>query len=125
LGVIVPNTTVVESTKAIPNRGLLELTVTIEQDDLPLDLNGKTVTATVRREDEPDTVIDASLEDHVVALLVPDDGVGLLTLVNAELELLPVPPIRSKTFRHLVFFKVVEDDYFPEPYRLFVYGVFD
>ena len=120
-----PNTTIVEATVAIPNRGILELTAFIERNDVALDLSGKTVTATARREDDPDTVLDASLEDHVVTLVDGPTGEVLLTLINAELAALPAPTIRSQTFDHLVFFKVVEDDYFPYPYRLSVYKVFD
>jgi hypothetical protein len=121
----VPNTTVVEATKAIPNRGTLELTVTIEQDDVALNLSGKTVTATVRREDDPDTVLDATLEDHAVSLVTAPSGIVKLTLVDTELALLTTPATRSLTNKYLAFFKVVDDNYFPQPYRLFVYGVFD
>lgn len=120
-----PNTAVVEATKAIPNRGILELTVTIERDNVVLNLSGKTVTATVRREDEPDTVLNASLEDHAVVIVTALSGIVRLTLTNTELSFLTAPTVRSLTYKHLIFFKVVDDDYVPQPYRLFVHGVFD
>lgn len=111
----------------IPNRGNWLLSLTILRDDEAVDLEDKTVTATVRREDAPTVVIHSSLEDH--ACTVPaetaDEGFATLLLTAAELARLEAPTKVTETYSYLVHTKVVEDDYFPDPVRVRVHGVLD
>lgn len=109
----------------IPNRGTLVMPATIKQDGAAMNLTGKTVTATLRAEGDHATVIDASLEDHAVALTTPASGIATLTVANADLQKLSVPSKPWQTRPYLVVWRVVEDDYFPQMVRVNVHGVID
>ena len=81
----------VDNGDVVPNRGRLEITITLTKDSGVLDLTGKTVTATVRRETAAATVVHADLEDHAVSLTTPALGIVKLTIVDADLQKILVP----------------------------------
>jgi hypothetical protein len=109
----------------VPNSGPLAITTTIKQDDAAMNLTGKTVVATVRAESAPATIVDATLEDHVVALTTAASGIVTLTLSDAEMQKLSVPDNPQQTTPYLVAFKVTNDPYYPQLLRLHVHGVLD
>jgi hypothetical protein len=114
---------VVDATSAVPNRGVLVITATIQKDAAALDVTAKTVTATIRREEAPGTVVNAALEDHGVSLITAASGIVALTLSNAEMSYMDVPMDVTQAYPYIVQFYVVDDNYGPQPYRLPVYGV--
>jgi hypothetical protein len=120
-----PNPTIVEAASAIPNRGTLVITFNVQQDGAAMNLTGKTVTATVRSDADPSTVINAALEDHAVTLVTPASGVCTLTLTTAELPYLSGAGHPSRAVGYLVNLKVMPDAYVPEAYRLLIHGVLD
>jgi D-arabinose 5-phosphate isomerase GutQ len=120
-----PTLTVVDATDVVPRAGALTVTLTIQQDSAAMDLSAKTVVATVRREDDPDTVIDTSLEDHALVANDAVNGVMDLVLTHAEMQLLTAPADRTEVREYLVDVKVVEDNYHPQMYRLHVREVSD
>lgn len=109
----------------VPNRGPLDLATTIKQDGAAVNLTGETVTATVRAERDPDTVIDASLEDHAVAITTPASGLATLSLTDAEKQLLAVPPDPWDVYAYLIAFKLASEPFFPYLVRIYVHGVLD
>lgn len=119
------NPTIVEATSAIPNRGTLVITFTIQQDGSALNLTGKTPTATIRRESAPSTTINAALEDHAMTVTNAAGGICTLTLSNTELAYLSTPVEVTKAYSYLASVKVASDNYFPYLYRFWVHGVLD
>lgn len=119
------NPTIVDSGSAVSNQTQLVITTTIQQDAAAMNLTGKTVTATVRRESDHATVIHADLEDHAVTVTTAASGIVTLTLLAADMQKLTVAANPWESTPYLVAFKVVEDSYYPQPYRLHVHGVLD
>ena len=116
---------IVDNGDVLPNRGVAELTTTILQDGVALNLTGKTVVATIRRESQMDTVVNALLEDHDVVVTTPASGITTLTMVDATLQTIDVPDDNTKAYPYLIAYKVVEDPYYPQFLRVYFYGVLD
>jgi len=117
------NLTITDATGIVVAGGRHIFRNTITRDDAPYDITGKTVTATVRREDAPSTVIavdehgDGPLEKIPVSLSDPATGLVEWTLTAEMSEALLAPPFPARTANFTVQYHVVEDDFYPDLLR--------
>lgn len=111
--------TVVESGSVIVAGSSVIFQNTLTKDSVTYDLTGKSVVATIRREDTPGTVIDASLEDEAVTLVTPATGVVSLTLSVAQTTLLAPPSYLAATsvVYCLLQYRVTTDNFYPSLLR--------
>lgn len=94
----------------------IDFVVTILQDGEPLDLSGKTVTATVRSQGSPNTPLHASLEGHEVTAEDPSAGEVVLALTGEETAHLDAASSPAESRMNYVQF-VVDGEYAPEMLR--------
>lgn len=116
----VPTLTIVDTSAVIPNQGATNVDITIQRDGAAVDLSSKTETATVRLESAPDTVIDASLEDVALSHQDAVNGVTRLAISSAMKALLAAGPAVDDVVTYVGQVYVVEDEYPPQLFRLFV-----
>lgn len=96
------------------------ITVHVEQDDAPLDLSGKTVTATVRAANNDQAVIHADLEGFATTLQDAEAGVVRVELTAALTAHLDAPANVSQARGYYLQLVVVEDSYAPNPIKFSV-----
>ena len=117
------NLTITDATGIVVSGGRHIFRNTITRDDLAYNITGKTVTATVRREDSPGTIIamdeygDGPLETIPVAITAPLTGLVEWTMTAAMSEALLAPPFPARTTNFTVQYHVVEDDFYPDLLR--------
>ncbi len=101
-------------------KGIVPIDATIKRNGVAVDLTAKTVTATVRKIADWDTLIDAALED--ISTTVVDATAGIVqVLVNASL-LTGNPRKATDGIPYGIQFYVEDDLYYPE---LLIIGVRD
>ena len=108
--------TIVDSGKIIPVGRVLDLQPQLMRDGVALNLTGKTVTATFRRESAPNTTLGAAWEDEACTLsndtyTTAQGGVRITKELLASA--FPVPTRATEHYDYIVEFYVVEDDYSP------------
>ena len=111
------NTTLQRATKSVPNKGQLTIHFTINQGGAALSLSGLTLTAKIRREDFPDTVVHASLESHEMTITDASSGAVDLVLSSAEMQLLDAPTEYAKSWWYIITV-TCSDGYTPDPYGI-------
>jgi len=111
------NLTITDATGIVVSGGRHIFLNTITRDAGTYNLTGKTVTATVRREDSPATVVDDDLEEIAVSLNVPSTGLVEWTLTAVMSAALLAPPFPARTTTFTVQYHVVEDDFYPDLLR--------
>lgn len=121
----VPTVTVVEAPSVIPARGPCSLQITIQQNSVALNLTGKTVFATIRAEDSPDSALNASLEDFSVTITTAVSGLVTVSLIDAQTTLLAGLTRVDDTRTYILQLRVDSDQYYPNPIRLYMRKVVD
>lgn len=93
--------------------GAVTLDLALTKENAVYNLTGKTVVATIRRQDNDAGVIDASLEDMAVTVDDPTNGGVTLALSAAHTTLLAPPAYLPSTsyVYYLIQFKVTTDNY--------------
>lgn len=111
--------TVVESGSVIVAGSSVIFQNTLTKDSVTYDLTGKSVVATIRREDNPGTAIHETLEDEAVTLVTPATGVVSLTLSVAQTTLLAPPSYLQATsvIYYLLQYRVTTDNFYPSLLR--------
>lgn len=89
----------------------------ITKDGATYDLTGKTVTATIRRESAPSTVIDATLEGISVTVDDASNGGVTFDLTTTLSALLTAPSAAGDSIAYLVQYFVSTDSYYPQALR--------
>lgn len=113
-------TTVVDSKVVIVQNGTVEFRTTIKKNGTAVDLTGKTVTATIRRESTPDNVLNSAYEDIAVTNGNADTAAtagGVTFSFSPSSTYFTVPKRASDAEPYLVQLYIVTDDYYPQLVR--------
>jgi len=118
--VATPN--VVDSGVTVVQGGKFILDNVLKLDGAAYNLTGKTVVCTIRREDEPGTVIDTDLEDISAAI---DSAIGgeVSVVVTAAMSALLNPALTTEADVRDAFlaqYRVDPDKYYPQLLRFYV-----
>jgi hypothetical protein len=119
---------VVDSGMVVAAGSTQEFRAKLTKNGAVYNLTAKVVQATIRREDDFGTVLDASLEDIAVALgnpdtLLVDGGVTFTKDLNPNYFATPANPLHH--YNYLVQFHVTTDDFYPDMLRFGVRRVAD
>lgn len=113
--------TVVDSGITVVAGAPFGFTLVIERIGAPMDLTGKTVTGTIRRESAGNTVLNALLEDIAFASAAPLTGVVSADLTTVQSTALA--PVVAHGFEgtdsYLIQLHVMPDEYFPQLIRFY------
>lgn len=115
-----PVLTIQDASQVLPARGAVNLDITIKRNGVAMNLAAKTVTATIRKESAPGTIINASLEDISMTVTDAPNGVARVALTNAMMILLSGGPRVTDVIPYIVTCFVVEDNYQPQPGRIYI-----
>ncbi len=113
-------TTVIDSKVVVVQDDTIEFRTTIKKNGVAVDLTGKTVTATIRRESTADNVLNSAYEDIAVTNGNVDTAatLGGVTFNFSPLSTyFTVPKRASNAEAYLIQLYVVTDDYHPQLVR--------
>ena len=110
---------IVDSEVTVVAGGRFDFDNVLTKDGGVYDLTDKTVRLTIRSEDAPASIVDATLEDMVVTVDDPTAGgvaIQVTSVMSNKLALTTQYPVIT-TVPYLAQYKVIEDECYPQLLR--------